>query len=140
MLARGGAPPNGTANYAVVNISSPANPVVQANVADLLTWDLFNANSATWAGNGRFYAADGTGGFAVYNVASSGGPAAVTTEPIFAFIYDQVIGQQTLYAAALQGSGAGGLACFDLSGGTPNLLGSFVISKRFEFRSSGFRY
>jgi len=116
--------PGDKANYMVVNISSPANPVVQANVPDLMNWNIFNPATATWANNGRFYAADGTGGFSVYNVSPSGGPATVTTELVFVYIYDQVIEQQTLYAAAVYGSGAGGLACFDLSGDAPNLLGT----------------
>jgi hypothetical protein len=113
-------------NYVVVNISSPSSPVVQANVADLMNWDIFNPSLATWANNGRFYAADGTGGFSVYNVSASGGPAAAPTQQFFTYTYDQVIEQQTLYAAAVQGSGAGGLACFDISNGTPNLLGSLM--------------
>ncbi|MGA2979868.1 MAG: PQQ-binding-like beta-propeller repeat protein [Terriglobales bacterium] len=119
-------PTGGSANYAVVNISSPSDPVVQANVVDLTTWDIFNPSTATWANNGRFYAADGTGGIAVYNASSSGGPATATVAPIFVYIYDQVIAQQTLYAAALYGSGAGGLACFDVSGATPSLLGTLM--------------
>jgi len=123
----------GSANYAVVNISSPTKPTVQANVPDLMNWDLYNPATATWATSGRFYAADGTGGFAVYNVASNGGPAAVTTEPIFVYIYDQAIEGQNLYAAVLEGSGAGGLACFDVSGGTPNLLGTLLYPNDSSF-------
>jgi hypothetical protein len=120
-------------NYFVVNIGSPANPVVQANVPDLSTADIFNPATATWANNGRFYAADGTGGFSVFNVLPSGGPVAATTDDAFVYIYDQVIEQQTLYAAALEGSGAGGLACFDVSGSTPNLLGSLVYANDSSF-------
>jgi hypothetical protein len=133
VLASGGSVLNGTPNYVVVNVSSPANPVVQANVPDLLSWDIFSPGTATWATNGRFYVADGTGGFAIYNASSSGGPATMTTAPIFVYIYDQVIEQQTLYAAAVQGSGAGGLACFDLSGGTPNLLGTLLYPNDSSF-------
>ncbi len=125
--------PGDKANYVVVNIGSPANPVVQANVPDLLNWNIFNPATATWANNGRFYSADGTGGFSVYNVSPSGGSAAETIELVFVYIYDQVIEQQTLYAAALQGSGAGGLACFDLSSGTPNLLGSLMYPSDSSF-------
>jgi PQQ-like domain/LVIVD repeat len=77
--------------------------------------------------------ADGTGGFGVYNASTSGGPAAMTSASDFAYIYDQVIEQQTLYAAAVYGSGAGGVACFDVSGSTPNLLGSLMYSNDSSF-------
>ena len=135
VLARGSGLllPGNKSNYVTVNVSSPANPLVQANVPDLLDWNIFNPKTATWATNGRFYAADGTGGFAVYNAAASGGPAAETTQPIFAYIYDQVIDQEILYAAALYGSGAGGVACFDLSGSMPNLLGTLMYPNDSSF-------
>ena len=123
---------NGPPGYAVVDITSP-NPVVHANVTDLLSWDIFNPDTATWATDGRFYIADGTGGFGVYNASPSGGPATMTTESSFVYIYDQVIEQQTLYAAAVYGSGAGGLACFDVSGGTPNLLGTLMYPNDSSF-------
>jgi hypothetical protein len=116
--------PGGSANYVAVNISSPSNPVVEANVVDMTTFDIFNPKVATWAPNGRFYGADGTGGIAVYNASVTGGPAFVVAQSIYVFIYDQVLEGQTLYASALEGSGAGGVACFDLSSGTPVLLGS----------------
>jgi hypothetical protein len=125
---------NGTPGYAVVDISSPTNPVVHANVADLLSWDIFSPDTATWATSGRFYVADGTGGFGIYNASPSGGPATMTTGASnFVYIYDQVIEQQTLYAAAVYGSGAGGVACFDLSSGTPNLLGTLMYTNDSSF-------
>lgn len=133
VLVSGGSVLIGTPNFAVVNVSSPTNPVVQANVTDLMSWDIFNPGTATWAANGRFYVADGTGGFAVYNASSSGGPATMTTTQNFVYINDQVVEQQTLYAAAVYGSGAGGLACFDLSGGTPNLLGTLFYPNDSSF-------
>jgi len=116
----------GSANYVVVDVSSPSNPTVQDNVVDLMTWDVFNPIDATWAGNSLFYAADGTGGIAVYNASVSGGPAAVSVDPVFVYINAQQIQQQTLYVTALYGSGAGGLGCFDLSSGTPNLVGTLT--------------
>ncbi len=125
---------NGTPGFAVVDISSPANPVVHANVADLLSWDIFSPGTATWATNGWFYVADGTGGFGIYNASPSGGPATITAGASnFVYIYDQVIEQQTLYAAAVYGSGAGGVACFDLSSGTPNLLGTLMYPNDSSF-------
>ena len=133
VLVTGGSVLGGTPNYAVVNISSPANPTVQSNIADLLSWDIFNPDTATWATSGRFYVADGMGGFAVYNASSTGGPATMTTASDFIYIYDQVVSQQTLYAAALYGSGAGGLACFDVSGGTPSLLGTLMYPNDSSF-------
>jgi len=133
VLASGGSVLNGSASYAVVDISSPSNPQVRTNVPDLLSWDIFNPGSATWARNGRFYVAEGTGGFTVYNASSSGGPTTMTTAPLFAYIYDQVIEQQTLYAAAVYGSGEGGLACVDLSGTTPTLLGSLFYPNDSSF-------
>ena len=132
--------PGDKASYVVVNISSPANPVVQANVPDLLNWSIFNPGTATWANNGRFYAADGTGGFSVYNVLPSSGPLYATTfDPAFVYIYDQVIQQQTLYAVGVYGSGAGALECFDLSGDTPSLLGalSYPNDSSFAVQVSG---
>ena len=137
VLATGGLAVSGSslsyANYATVNISSPSNPVVEANVADLTAWDIFNPRTAIWASNDRFYAADGAGGIGVYNTSANGGPATATTQPIFAYIYDQVLQQQTLYAAALQPSGAGGLACFDVTSGTPSLLGSLLYPNDSSF-------
>ncbi len=124
---------NGPPGYAVVDITSPANPVVHANVTDPLSWDIFNPDSATWAANGQFYVADGTGGIGVYDGAPRGGPATITTTSVFPYIYDQVLEQQTLYAAAVYGSGAGGLACFDVSGGTPNLLGTLMYPNDSSF-------
>ena len=124
---------NGPPGYAVVDISSPANPVVHANVTDLLSWDIFSPGTATWATNGRFYVADATGGFGVYNALPGGGPATMTSESSFVYIYDQVIEQQTLYAAAVYGSGAGGLACFDVSSGAPNLLGTLMYPNDSSF-------
>ncbi|MGO9445279.1 MAG: PQQ-binding-like beta-propeller repeat protein [Thiobacillaceae bacterium] len=126
--------PGNKFNYAVVDISSPMSPTVQANVPDLSNANIFNPSTATWASNGVFYAADGTGGFSVYSVSPSGGPLSATTyDPVFVYIYDQVIQQQTLYAAAVYGSGAGGLGCFDLSGDTPNLLGTLFYPNDSSF-------
>jgi hypothetical protein len=133
VLVTAGSVLNGPPGYAVVDISSPANPVVHANVTDLLSWDIFSPGTATWAANGRFYVADATGGFGVYNALPGGGPATMTSESSFVYIYDQVIEQQTLYAAAVYGSGAGGLACFDVSSGTPNLLGTLMYPNDSSF-------
>ena len=133
VLATVGSVINGPSGYAVVDISSPANPVVRADVTSLLTWDIFSPGTATWATSRRFYVADGTGGFSVYNGSPNGGPASMTSESSFVYIYDQVIEQQTLYAAAVYGSGAGGLACFDVSGSTPNLLGTLMYTNDSSF-------
>jgi hypothetical protein len=133
VLVSVGSVQNGSPGFAVVDISSPANPVVRANVTDLLSWDIFSPGTATWAPNGRFYVADGTGGFGIYNATTSGGPATMTFASDFFYIYDQVIEQQTLYAAAVYGTGAGGVACYDLSSGTPNLLGTLMYSNDSSF-------
>jgi hypothetical protein len=125
VLATGGSVLNGPGAFAVVDVSSPSSPVVNVNVADLLSRDIFNPGTATWAPNNRFYVADGTGGFAVYDALQSGGPSTMITNPAFSYVYDQVISQQVLYQAAVLGDD-GGLACFDLSGGTANLVGSLL--------------
>lgn len=132
--------PGNKFNYVAVNVSSPTNPVVQANVPDLSNSNIFNPSTATWASNGVFYAADGTGGFSVYSVSPSGGPLYATTfDPTFVYIYDQVIQQQTLYAVGVYGSGAGALECFDLSGDAPSLLGalSYPNDSSFAVQASG---
>ena len=116
---------NGPESYAVVDISSPSSPVVHVNVADLSSRDIFDPDTATWAPNNRFYVADGTGGFAIYDALQGGGPATMITNPAFSYVYDQVISQQVLYQAAILGE-EGGLACFDLSGGTPSLIGTLL--------------
>jgi len=117
------------ANYVVIDVTHPANPVVTANVADLPSWDIFNFSNATWASGGRFYSTDGTGGFTIYNVASPGGPSTITFAGFLDPIYDQVIQQTTLYQAGNRPDGSGGLATFDISGSTPNLLGNLVYAK-----------
>ena len=117
----------------------PANPVVHANVSDLLSWDIFNPDTCNMGNNGRFYVADGTGGFGVYNASPSGGPE---LSPLgsrsLSISTIRLSQQQTLYAAAVYGSGAGGLACFDVSGGTPNLLGSLIYSNDSSFAAASF--
>jgi len=139
VLVSGGTELDGTPNFAVVDISSPSSPVVYANVSDLMSWDLFNPFRAAWATNERFYVTDGTGGLAVYNASPGGGPNLLTSSLVFSYIYDQVLQQQTLYEAAVYGSGAGGLACFDVSGATPSLLGSLMYpnDSSFALQSSG---
>lgn len=123
----------GSANYAVVDITSPSNPAVKTNVVDLMDWDVFNPSQAKWANNGRFYTADGTGGIGVYNATASGGPGVATTQQFFAYIYDQTIQQQILYVAAYAGPGGGELACLDVSGGTPSFLGKLFYSNDLAF-------
>lgn len=67
-LATGGSLNYGaSANYVVLNTKSPSAPVVQANVVDVPTSDIFNPQSAAWASSNTFYTADGTGGMAVYD-------------------------------------------------------------------------
>jgi len=138
VLATGGSVLNGPGSYAVVDVTSPSSPVVHANVADLQSRDIFNPGTATWAPNGRFYVADGTGGVAVYNTLPSGGPTTMITNPAFSYVYDQVISQQILYQAAIHGQD-GGLACFDLSGGKPNVVGTLLYpnATSFAVRVSG---
>jgi len=138
-LASGGTEYDGTPNFVVIDISSPSSPVVQANVSDLMSWDIFNPFRAAWATNERFYVTDGTGGLAVYDASPGGGPKLLTSSYLFSYIYDQVLQQQTLYEAAVYGSGAGGLACFDVSGSTPSLLGSLMYpnDSSFALQASG---
>ncbi len=112
-----------SANYVVLNTSSPSGPVVQANVVDLPTSDIFNPQSAAWANNKTFYTADGTGGIAVYDVSAAGGPAVASAQEIFSYTYAQALNGQTLYSAS-QYAAAADLAVLDVSGGTPVLEGS----------------
>jgi hypothetical protein len=133
VLASGGTEVDGTPNFVVVDISSPSSPVVHANVTDFLSWDIFSPFNATWATNGRFYVNDGTGGLAVYDVSPGGGPKSLTSAIVFPNIYDQVLQGQTLYEAAVYGSGEGGLACFDVSGNTPQLLGTLTYPNDASF-------
>ena len=112
-----------SANYVVLNTSSPSAPVVQANVVDFPTADIFNPQSAAWANNTTFYTADGTGGIAVYDVSAAGGPAVASAQEILSYTYAQALNGQTLYCAA-QYAGAADLAVLDVSGGTPVLEGS----------------
>ena len=139
VLASGGTWADGTPNFVVVDISLPSNPVVHANVTDFLSWDIFSTFNATWATNGRFYVNDGTGGLAVFDVSPGGGPKLLTSAIVFPYIYDQVLQRQTLYEAAVYGSGEGGLACFDVSGNTPNLLGTLTYpnDSSFAVQASG---
>ena len=139
VLASGGTEVDGTPNFVVVDISSPSSPVVHANVTDFLSWDIFSPFNATWAPNGRFYVNDGTGGLAVYDVSPGGGPKLLTSAIVFPYIYDQVLRGQTLYEAAVYGSGEGGLACFDVSGNTPQLLGTLTYpnDSSFAVQASG---
>ena len=128
-----GWPANGPPGYSVVDISSPSNPVVRASLTDLQSWDIYDPGTATWAGSGIFYAADGTGGFSVYDVSANGGPTSITNTGIFQYIYDQAIDGQTLYAAAVYGSGAGGVGCFDISQSPPSLLGALTYPNDSSF-------
>jgi hypothetical protein len=139
VLASGGTELDSTPNFVVVDISSPSSPVVHANVSDLMSWDIFNPFRAAWATNERFYVTDGTGGLAVYDASPGGGPNLLTSSLVFYYIYDQVLQEQTLYEAAVYGSGAGGLACFDVSGSTPSLLGSLMYpnDSSFALQASG---
>jgi hypothetical protein len=124
VLATGGGLAYGaSANYVVLNVSSPSATVVQANVVDLPTSDIFNPQSAAWANNNTFYTADGTGGIAVYDVSAAGGPAVASAQEIFSYVYAQALNGQTLYSAAQYGNAAD-LAVLDVSGGTPVLEGS----------------
>jgi hypothetical protein len=124
VLATGGGLTYGaSANYVVLNTNSPSAPVVQANVVDLPTSDIFNPQSAAWANNSTFYTADGTGGIAVYDVSAAGGPAVASAQEIFSYTYAQALNGRTLYSASQYGNAAD-LAVLDVSGGTPVLEGS----------------
>ena len=123
----------GSANYAVIDLRTPSNPVVTANVVDLMIWDVFNPFHATWAANGRFYTADGTGGIGVYNVTAAGGPPVAIAQELSVYVYDQVLEQQTLYQAAYGGPGGGKLQCIDVSSGNPNLLGELFYANDAAF-------
>jgi hypothetical protein len=107
----------------VLNTKSPSAPVVQANVVDLPSSDIFNPQSAAWANSNTFYTADGTGGMAVYDVSAAGGPATASAQELLSYAYGQTLSQQMLYSAS-QFAAAADLACLDVSGGTPNLVGS----------------
>ncbi len=113
----------GSSNYVVVNLSSPSAPVVQANVVDLPSSDIFNPIDATWVNNNTFYTADGTGGIAVYDVSAAGGPANASVQGLLSYTYAQALNQQTLYMAGVHGP-IGELVCLDVSNSTPNLLGT----------------
>ena len=132
--------PGNKFNYVAVNVSSPTNPVVQANVPDLSNSIVFNPSTATWASNGVFYAADGTGGFSVYSVSPSGGP--LSADHLRSNV---CLHLRSGYPAAdpLCGGGvsvgAGALECFDLSGDAPSLLGalSYPNDSSFAVQASG---
>ncbi len=124
VLATGGEQNYGaSANYVVLNTKSPSAPVVQANVVDLPSSDIFNPQSAAWASSNTFYTADGTGGMAVYDVSAAGGPAIASAQEIFSYTYAQALNGQTLYSAS-QYAAEADLAVLDVSGGTPVLEGS----------------
>jgi hypothetical protein len=123
----------GASNYAALDLTTPANPVVTANVLDLMNWDIFNPFHATWAANGGFYTADGTGGIGVYNVTAAGGPAATMTQQFSQYTYDQVLQGQTLYQAAYGPPGGGELECIDVSSGTPTLVGKLFYANDSAF-------
>jgi hypothetical protein len=112
-----------SANYVVLNTTSPSAPVVQANVVDLPTSNIFNPQSAAWANNNTFYTADGTGGIAVYDVSAAGGPAVASAQEILSYTFAQALNGQTLYCASQYGNAAD-MAVFDVTGGTPVLEGS----------------
>lgn len=133
VLATFGAPAQGAPGYAVVDTSLSSNPAIRASLMDLQSWDIFNPGSAAWAGNGIFYVADGSGGFSVYDVSVDGGPTSMSRAGIFQYIYDQAIEGQTLYAAAVYGSGAGGVGCFDISQSPPALLGALTYPNDSSF-------
>ncbi len=126
VLATIGSVLTGPGAYANIDTTSQSNPVVHASVADLQSRDIYDAGTAVWAGNNQFYAADGTGGFSIYDVSPNGGPASMIGGPWdtgFLSVYDQVIENQILYVAGMAELSQGGLGCFDFSSGTPNLLG-----------------
>jgi hypothetical protein len=112
------------ANNVVVDLSDPTKPRVAASVADIPSENIFISPSAAWATPGRFITTDGPGGFAVHNVAADGGPSDIKAVDYLAFTYDMGVQQQTLYAAGVRPSGDGGLVTFDLSSGSPTVLGS----------------
>jgi hypothetical protein len=122
-------------NYVVIDISNPASPVVTQNVANLASQNPFGYPNATLAGN-NFVTADAEGGFSVYDASAPGGPSNEAPNPLyqedgaqFSQIYDLVVQPPTLYAAgpALAGAGnTGGLITFDVSGITPNPIGTLL--------------
>jgi hypothetical protein len=127
VLAQGGfSTYGGSANYVIVDTSSPSAPAVHANVVDMPSADIFNPIDATWVNNNTFYAADGTGGIAVYDISAAGGPANASIQGFYAYTYAQALNQQTLYMASVYPSGAGVLGCLDVSKGTPKLLGTLA--------------
>lgn len=132
----------GPGAYANIDITSPSDPVVHASVADLQSRDIYDPGTAVWAGNGRFYAADGTGGISVYDVSPTGGPTTMIGGPWdvgFVSVYDQVAENQILYVAGLYELSEGGLGCIDFSSGTPNLVGSLFYPNEagYAIRISG---
>ena len=127
------------ADYVVVDISNPTNPVITANVVDLPSWDIFAGSTATFANNGRIYSTDGPGGIAVYNVNNPGGWSSATQTGVLRWIYDEALSQQTLYSVGTYSNADAALEVFDVSGSAPNLLGTLVYSNDtpFAVRASG---
>jgi hypothetical protein len=105
-------------NYAVVDITDPANPVIKSNVWDFPTL----APRGQFAGSsGQVISVDGLGGLAIWDFSAIGGQFDKSRSVAFpsGFIFEQTIARQTLYVAGASDLGTGGLETFDLSSGTP---------------------
>ena len=125
-----GFPPSYTpqANYLLVDIKDPANPVIKASVYDRPDSVDFTGQ---FVGNGEvILSSDGLGGIATIDLSGRGGLIDKARVEVFpgGVIFDHAINQQTIYVAGVSGLGAGGLITFDFSTGTPILVGGLLYS------------
>ena len=117
-----------SANYYVLDATSPTNPTIQENVVDLLSTNIFYSPMATWETADRFITTGGPFGFTVYNVAAEGGPTQTNyVDNGFAQTFDQAVQQQTLYTVGEGVLGStGGLTTLDVSSGLPVKAGALL--------------
>ena len=124
-------------NYLVIDVSNPAAPTLKANIADASIENPESFPNGAIAGN-NFFAADGLGGLAVFDISAPGGPVNEPPNPFyqvdngqFTQIFDQAIQSSTLYAAGSDFNGGGGLVTFDTSGSQPVPSGRLTYANEY---------
>ena len=125
-------------NYLVIDVSNPTTPTLIANVADSSIENPDCFPSGALAGN-NFFAAEGLGGLAVFDISAPGGPVNEPPNPFaemdnapFYQIFGQVIQSSTLYTAgATDSNGDGGLSLLDTSGSQPVVTGKLIYTNEY---------
>lgn len=124
-------------NYKVVDITDPANPVVESTFYDLPS---LVAVRGQLVGNYLLGTA-GMGGIVAYDLSATGSPIDKSRTGVFreGFVFDQAVSQQTLYMAGADIFGNGGVNTFDISSGIPVFLGSLLYhpNEAFAIQLSG---